>query len=89
MSLKIHWATYVKKYHTFSYHTVNSGEEDDGAECGNQNNGIDNDDDCIVSLPGKPELDTMDVEKSNNLDDAIDDIIKNGLNNKRQRVWPV
>jgi hypothetical protein len=48
--LKVHWATYVRKYHnTFTYQAM--VESDEGEKENNTNN--DSDEDCLVSLPGE------------------------------------
>ncbi len=65
--LKVHWATYVRKYHnTFTYQaTVESDEGEINDKENNTNN--DDDDDCLVSLPG--ELGGVDEEMELNEDE--------------------
>lgn len=60
-TLKVHWATYVKKYHKYSY--VASDMENGTEVMGDKENEVDDDNDCIVSLPGEIEETGMDDEE--------------------------
>ena len=46
--LRLHWNTYVKKYHKTSYYRLQHELHSNMDVTGNESN----DDDCIVSLPG-------------------------------------
>jgi hypothetical protein len=102
MCLKVHWTTYVQKYHsTFTFQAGNDGDEaglDEGM-MNDKENEENVDDNCLVSLPGKVGVDEMelnDKEEEERDDDLlgnqIDQIIERGnasRRQKKQRVFPV
>ena len=86
-TLNVHWKTYTKKYHKYSYVVLE--ETDIGMESKqNKEPEVNNDDDCIVSLPG--ELDNDNIEFDDEYSDDGDnnnDYSKHAA--KRQKMWPV
>jgi hypothetical protein len=56
--LRMHWKTFVKKYHKKSYYRLQQDFDEDGDEIENDCG----DDDCIVSLPGELEEGISDDE---------------------------
>ena len=78
-TLKIHWATYARKYHnTFTFQVEDNAAEPDEEES------IDNDDGCLVSLPGERDdieafEDIVDDERDENVDMNEDEEVNNGV----------
>ena len=102
-TLKVHWSTYGKKYHKYSYVDTENGQEE---VMSNKKQDVDNDDDCIVSLPGELgdndiELDLEDnnseyqsfndVEATAEEEDIEEErmVVERCGRRKRQRMWPV
>jgi len=98
--LKVHWATYARKYHnTFTYQaTVESDEGEINDKENNTNN--DDDEDCLVSLPGElgdeeMELNEDELEETDDCEQDEDDderhfaqidrIIQRGTANRRHK----
>ncbi len=97
--LKVHWATYVRKYHnTFTFQAT--VESDEGEMNDKENTNEDDDEDCLVSLPGELGVDEMEMNKDE-LEEAsncereeddderqfvqIDRIIQHGTVNRRHK----
>ena len=96
-SLKVHWTTYVKKYHSTLFHARIEVDEAALEEDNNNKENDDNDDCGLVSLPGEHghdeeiELNETELEKEDNdFNDRIENIIALGTRrDKRRRVVPV
>jgi hypothetical protein len=100
--LKVHWMTYVKKYHSTFFHAQ---IEVDEAALEEENNNKENDeeDDCgLVSLPGEnghdeemelneDELEEEEEEDDDDFNDRIENILiaSGGRRDKRRRAVPV
>ena len=79
LMLKTHWTTYIKKYHKFSY-VHNESLTGLGEDCANTSDQENDDDDCVVSLPGE------DVETEINNGSIMSMSVKEE-NNPRLRKW--
>ena len=84
--LKSHWATYAKKYHKYSYvcnkslMEVNEDHEDTSEQ--------ENDDDCVVSLPGE-DVDDNIIESDDGYAESGDDDESEGRPRKKQYIEAV
>ena len=68
--LKVHWAMYIRKYHnTFTYQAT--VESDKGEMNDKENTNKDDDEDCLVLLPGELGVDEMEINQDE-LEEAED-----------------
>jgi hypothetical protein len=105
MCLKIHWATYIKKYHnTYAYQAAVIAEEGETNLVEESNGNNDNDNDCLVSLPGELGVDELELygeeqeeindreqedDDDGRLGEQIDEIIQRENANNRRKKWRV
>ncbi len=84
-TLKFHWAMYAKKYHKYSYVCNESLTEvnEDHENMSDQ----ENDDDCVVSLPG--EEDDNIIENDGGYVESDDDENEKGRPSKKQHIEAV
>jgi hypothetical protein len=69
-SLKVHWATYTRKYHnSYTYHA----DHDNGTVVENQEDDDSVDDDCLVSLPGEHDNEAVQDDIMSETDDEESD----------------
>jgi len=72
-TLKNHWRTYTTKYHKYRY-VERDDRSNEMESVSSEENGVNFDDDCVVSLPGELNDDGgMDVEDEVTEDDAEED----------------
>jgi len=87
-SLKLHWGKYVQKYHKYSY--VHDGNDD--VNINDEVNKENQDEDCVVSLPGEPtDDDEFDLDDESDTDDNTenDESAPQEHMQMRPRLFPV
>jgi hypothetical protein len=85
-TLKLHWSSYVKKYHNYSYirEMEKTADNDDNVSTSDKEN---NDNDCVVSLPGEDD-DAGYILGDTSESEQEEDDNEQGQS-KRPRMYPV
>jgi len=85
-TLKLHWSSYVKKYHNYSYirEMDNAADNDDDVSTSDKEN---NDNYCVVSLPGEDD-DAGYILGDTSESEQEEDDNEQGQS-KRPRMYPV
>lgn len=87
-TLKLHWSSYVKKYHKYSYirDEDNAADNDDDTSSSDKEN---NDNDCIVSLPGEDDDASAGYMLGDGSESEQEDEDNEPGRSKRPRMYPV
>jgi hypothetical protein len=87
-TLKLHWSSYVKKYHKYSYirDEDNAADNDDDMSTSDKEN---DDNDCIVSLPGEDDDASAGYMLGDGSESEQEDEDNEPGRSKRPRMYPV